>query len=181
MTTKKLTVKQNQFCIEYIIDLNATQAAIRAGYSAKTAESQGSTLLRNPKVAERVNILKTERSESTGITAERVLEEYAKIAFADPNEFFESIKLKDGRKIVMMKDNILDSKSIGAISTIEPGPYGPKVKTYDKTKALDSLAKHLGLLTQKIEVSGEVEAKLDLSNLSTEKLRALKEIWDKKE
>lgn len=68
-----LTDKQERFCQEYLVDLNATQAAIRAGYSAKTAQEQSSRLLSNVMVQRRVDELKLARSQSTGITAERVL------------------------------------------------------------------------------------------------------------
>jgi len=68
-----LNPKQEQFCLEYLIDLNGKQAAIRAGYSPKTAESQASTLLRNPKVASRVQELKAQRVERTEISADFVL------------------------------------------------------------------------------------------------------------
>lgn len=69
----KLTAKQEMFCKEYLIDLNATQAAIRAGYSEKTATVTGCENLTKPNVAARVQELMSARSEKTGITAEWVL------------------------------------------------------------------------------------------------------------
>jgi len=74
---KKLTAKQQCFVAEYLVDLNATQAAIRAGYSAKTAEQQGYQLLQNTSVAEAVAEALGERSEKTGIDALWVLNEAA--------------------------------------------------------------------------------------------------------
>jgi phage terminase small subunit len=71
--SKELSPKQQRFCDEYLIDLNATKAAERAGYSAKTAQEQGSRLLSNVMVQARIDALKLERSKSTGITSERVL------------------------------------------------------------------------------------------------------------
>jgi phage terminase small subunit len=68
-----LNAKQERFCHEYIIDLNATQAAIRAGYSEKTAQEQSSRLLSNVIIQKKINEAKENRSKSTGITAERVL------------------------------------------------------------------------------------------------------------
>lgn len=79
----KLTPKQARFVEEYLVDLNATQAAIRAGYSARTAEQQGSRLLRNVQVAASVAAGQQDRSGRTEITADRVLQELAKIGFAD--------------------------------------------------------------------------------------------------
>lgn len=78
-----LTPKQATFVREYLIDLNATQAAIRAGYSAKTAEQQGYQLLQHTSVATAVEVAMAERSKRTEITADRVLAELAKIGFAD--------------------------------------------------------------------------------------------------
>ena len=65
--TAKLTEKQQRFVDEYLIDLNATQAAIRAGYSAKTADVQGSRMLANCKVQQAISIAMAERSKRTGI------------------------------------------------------------------------------------------------------------------
>lgn len=69
---KKLTPKQQRFVEEYLIDLNATQAAIRAGYSKKTAEVQGPRLLGNVRVQEAVKKAIDERSEESGVTVERI-------------------------------------------------------------------------------------------------------------
>ena len=79
----KLTEKQKRFCEEYLIDLNATQAAVRAGYSPKTAEQAAARLLRNVKVQEYLNILREKQSERTQITADMVLKELEKIALAE--------------------------------------------------------------------------------------------------
>ena len=81
-----LTPKQQLFATEYLIDLNATQAAIRAGYSKRTAESQGSRLLRNVKVKEHLSELGAKRSERCEITSDEVLHEIAKIAFVNLEE-----------------------------------------------------------------------------------------------
>jgi phage terminase small subunit len=78
-----LTPKQQTFVDEYLVDLNATQAAIRAGYSKKTARSQGERMLTNVDVAAAIQKGFQKRSERTQITAEKVLLELAVIAFAD--------------------------------------------------------------------------------------------------
>lgn len=69
-----LTARQARFCAEYAVDLNATQAATRAGYSAKSAHVQGHQLLRNPKVAARITELTAARAKATELSAEWVLE-----------------------------------------------------------------------------------------------------------
>jgi phage terminase small subunit len=81
----KLTAKQQAFVKEYLVDLNATQAAIRAGYAEKSATVEGARLLANAKVAEAVSVAQQARSERTEITADMVLQQWWKIATADPN------------------------------------------------------------------------------------------------
>ena len=83
------TVMQKRFVQEYLIDLNATQAAIRAGYSKKTAQEQASRLLSKVKVQADIQKAMKRRSERTGITQDRVLEELALIAFSDISELLE--------------------------------------------------------------------------------------------
>ncbi len=78
-----MTPRQELFVLEYLIDLNATRAAIRAGYSLRNAKAQGCALLRRSDVAEAIRQAMAERARRTGITAERVLEEFARIAFLD--------------------------------------------------------------------------------------------------
>lgn len=73
MSKEELTPKQQRFCEEYLIDLNATQAAIRAGFSVKTADKIGSQLLGKTRVLAEIDQLKKARAQSTGITAEEVL------------------------------------------------------------------------------------------------------------
>ena len=79
----KLTDKQRTFVAEYLVDLNATQAAIRAGYSAKTANEQGARLLTNVSVAAAIAEAQAERAQRTEISQDRILDELASIAFGD--------------------------------------------------------------------------------------------------
>ena len=81
--TDELNDKQKQFCREYIVDLNGTQAAIRAGYSKKTSNEQAARLLAKVSIQTYVKELIEKRAKKTEITAERVLQEYARIAFVD--------------------------------------------------------------------------------------------------
>lgn len=82
-----LSPKQERFVAEYLIDLNATQAAIRAGYSAKTADVQGPRLLGNVRVAEAIEAGKAGRLKASGLTAERVLEELELLAHSDVTHY----------------------------------------------------------------------------------------------
>ena len=79
----RLTKKNEVFCDEYLIDLNATQAAIRAGYSVESAGSIGSELLKKPEIRARIDRAMAERSKRTGINADRALLELGKIAFVN--------------------------------------------------------------------------------------------------
>ncbi|WP_417070810.1 terminase small subunit [Niveibacterium terrae] len=83
---KSLTPKQSRFVDEYLVDLNGKQAAIRSGYSARTAEVQASKLLRNPKVQRAISARMESREQRTEITQDMVLRRYWDIATADQNE-----------------------------------------------------------------------------------------------
>jgi phage terminase small subunit len=161
----ELTPKQARFVQEYLIDLNATQAAIRAGYSAKTAEQIGHQLLKKTSVAEAVAQAQAKLSEKTGITVERVLEEYAKLGFANMQDY---IRVTDeGDAYVNLSEMSRDQAAAIAEVKVEDFKDGRgedardvrrvTFKLSDKRAALDSIAKHLGMFTEKHEHSGNVE------------------------
>ena len=93
-----MTRKQKLFCEEYQIDLNATQAVIRAGYSPESAGSIGSELLKKPEIRARIDKAMAERSKRTGINADRVLQELGKIAFVNAADVIDmnNASVKDG-------------------------------------------------------------------------------------
>lgn len=136
----KLTEKQKRFCEEYLIDLNATQAALRAGY--KNADI-GRRLVTKSHVSEYIEKLRKEQSRRTEITADRVLEELAAIAFADRTEIQQV--LDQGGAVGFTPTEELSEEVKKVIACIEEGKYGTKVTSYDKVKALELLGKHLGL------------------------------------
>lgn len=150
----KLTDKQKRFCEEYLIDLNATQAAIRAGY--KNADI-GRRLVTKSHVSEYIEKLKAERSQRTEITADRVLAELAAIAFSDRTDI---AKIEDGGVVTFTPTDQLDKDAKKTISGIENGKYGTKVTTYDKVKALELIGKHLGMFTSGADNSAALD-KLD--------------------
>lgn len=148
-----LNDKQQRFAEEYVRDLNATQAAIRAGYSAKTAEQQGSRLLRHVKVQAEVSRLKAQRSKRTAIDADWVLQQLARIAGADVRKVFR------GTELVLPED--IDDETAAAIAAIEvvtvskgegEVEHVAKIRMVDKLRALELLGRHLKLFTDKIEV-----------------------------
>jgi phage terminase small subunit len=165
MTDKKLTAKQERFVAEYLIDLNATQAAIRSGYSPKTAEVQGSRLLSNAKVAEAVAAAQQKRGTETNITAARVLQEIARLAFFDPRKLLTS----DGEPVPIQE---LDDDTAAAIAGLETATekerggegvtFIRKYKIADKNSALEKLSKHLGLY--KLDNSQKTDALTEVLN-----------------
>ncbi len=174
----KLSPKQKRFVEEYIIDLNATQAAIRAGYSEKTARSQGQRLLTNVDIENEIQRAMDKRSLRTEITADMVLREYAKIGFSNISDY---LKVNSRETVVDYKENeegerspvtewvqsveLYDTDGIGkekmdAVAEIKQTRDGIALKLHDKKGALDSIARHLGMFTDKIEHSGGTESKL---------------------
>lgn len=150
----KLTEKQKRFCEEYLVDLNATQSAIRAGYKEKTAYAQGQRLLKKVEAQEYLRQLMNKRSERTEITADRVLQELAAIAFTDRTEI---AKVSDKGFVEFTPTDNLNQDAKKVIAGIEEGKYGTKIATYDKVKALELLGKHLGLFSEQNGASGEQE------------------------
>ncbi len=144
-----LTPKQQRFVEEYLVDLNATQAATRAGYSARTARQQGDRLLSNVDIAAAVASGRDVQSRRTGITAERVIKELASLAFSDPRKLLNP----DGSFKPMQE---WDAEAVAAVASIEFNSYGgiSKVRMWDKNSALEKLGKHLGLYVERVQHTG---------------------------
>lgn len=138
-----MTPKQQRFAEEYIIDLNATQAAIRAGYSAKTASSQGERLLRNVEVAKAIADAKLARSEEAGINAAWVLKRLAQEAFADLADLYD----EHGR-VKPVKDWPLVWRQ-GLVAGVEVETIGEgaghvtKIKISERIKRVELIGKHV--------------------------------------
>lgn len=139
----KLTEKQKRFAREYIVDLNATQAAIRAGYSKKTACEQGARLLANVKVQEAVKKAMAKRQTRTQITQDKVLQELAAIAFAKGTDY---ASVTSGIAIPNDTDKLTDMQK-AAIVSIKATRDGVEIKLGNKLKALELLGKHLGMFS----------------------------------
>ena len=163
----RLTKKNEAFCDEYLIDLNATQAAIRAGYSVESAGSIGSELLQKPEIRARIDKAMAERSRRTGINADRVLRELARVAFVDPSQVIDlntaEVKpdaIKDdlaaiaGMKVKYVPHKDFDEDGEPIIEqAIER-----EVRLADKLKALELCGKHLGMFADKVKLDGTVPA-----------------------
>lgn len=152
---EKLTPKQEHFCEEYLIDLNATQAAIRAGYSEKTANRIASELLSKLDIQEKITELKAERSKRTEITQDRVVKELAAMAFAKATDYAQIADVGGKVAIMLTPTAQLTTVQQAGIVGIKQTQAGIEVKL-DKTKALELLGRHLGMFKDKIEVEGVV-------------------------
>ncbi|KUZ35266.1 terminase small subunit [Burkholderia territorii] len=187
---KDLTPKQALFVDEYLRDMNATQAAIRAGYSAKTAETQGPRLLGNVRVQQAISAARERLAKKFEITRERVMLEYARLAFADPRNFFHADgtlkrvpELDDDAAAALAAFEVMEEFDGSGKDRFQIGVTS-KVKWADKKGALDSIAKIMGWSVDRVksEVSGpdgapiEVNSTVDTSKLTIEQLRVLASI-----
>lgn len=154
MSSMKLTPKQEAFIQEYLVDLNATQAAIRAGYSKRTAYRTGADNLKKPQIATAIAKAKVERAKRVEITADRVLEELARIGFANVRDLFEW----DEESATFIPSRDLTEEQAAAVASVkaettrytrDDGTTETKIKlelkTHDKLGALREIGKHLGI------------------------------------
>ncbi|MDE2166659.1 MAG: terminase small subunit [Alphaproteobacteria bacterium] len=136
-----------QFVREYLVDLNAAAAARRVGYPAHLARVRGSKLMARQDVQAAVRQAMAERAARTGITADRVIREYARIAFSDARDYYDwgpwGMKLRPAAG--------LDAESAAAVRIVargrRKGPPLTFLRLHDKHRALKMLARHLGLVT----------------------------------
>ncbi len=150
-----LTDKQQRFVEEYLVDLNATQAAVRAGYSAKTASVIGAENLAKPNIQKAIQARQEELKIKTEITQEWVVERYRRIVEGcDKRLFFRD----DGSLKPPSQWSAEMGMAVAAFEVEELGDEGlavsvSKLRFQDAKAALDSLARHLGMFKDKVEVS----------------------------
>lgn len=174
-----LTPRQARFVDEYLIDLNATQAAIRAGYSAKTALQQGPRLLGNVGVAEAIAAAQAKRAERTRVEADWVLRQWVEIASADPRELVQYLRgacpdCWDGAEydaekpdpncrkcagrgkghVVLADTRHLSESAARLYAGVQLGRDGIKVNMRSQDGALENVARHLGMFKDRLELSG---------------------------
>lgn len=149
-----LSPMRKLFVQEYLVDLNATQAAIRAGYSPRTAYAQGNRLLKDPEVRAEIDKAMELRALRTGITADRVLEEIGKIAFCKLGDY-----VKFGKAGVEIKESEdVDTAVLAEVSeTITVAGGSKKIKLHDKMKALELAGRHLGMFKDGIDQPREIK------------------------
>ena len=169
--------KMEVFCQEYVNDLNGTQAAIRSGYSEKTAYSIGSRLLKNVEVQAKIKELQGDLQKASEITALRILQEHKKIAFSSISHLHNSwIELKEFENLTAEQKSCIKSINTKVVRRNIGTKENPdvvdieyvKIELYDKQKALDSISNLLGFNAPK-----EINQKIDYTQLSDEQIERI--------
>ena len=172
--------KWQLFCKEMLVDNNATQAYYRAGFKAKNdnvAAVSAHRLLTNPKIAEYLQRLRDERAKRTEVTADKVIKELAKVAFFNPKIFY-----RDDGSVKEIKDIPDDAAAcIAGLETFDEYEgtganrvytgTTKKIKLVDKMRALEMLGKHLGMFTDKVEVTVQNSLADLLKEVGTEEIK----------
>lgn len=139
--------KYRKFVNEYLKDYNPRNAAIRTGYSVKTASQKGSDLMKVDEIKEELDKRMSKMCDKVDITVEKIVEELANIAFNDGSKY---AVVKNGNVEVFDTSNLTEGQR-KAISNIKVGKNGIEVGTYDKMRALETLGKHLGMFVDRSE------------------------------
>lgn len=185
-----LNDQQQKFVNEYLVDLNATQAAIRAGYSEKSAAVIGFENLRKPNIATALQERMDARSERTEITQDMVLRELAKIGFSDIRKAIrwgtlgarvdaETEEVSIENSVQLLDSAELDDATAASIQEISQGANGIKLKMYDKKGALVDIGRHLGMFDDKLTLKGDKNAPIQYEHTGTD-YAALRSMADAK-
>lgn len=176
---RALPLRRRRFVDEYLVDLNATQAAIRAGYSERTARSQGQRLLTNVDIQAALTKRIEDRAARTEVTADAVLKKVAEIAMTNLSAF---VAWEKG-EITLRPSAEIPAAQMSALQEIAETREGLRVKMADRMPALTLLFRHLRLLplpgSREDPLHHEVttkEADLDLTKLTDEQLTQLQDI-----
>lgn len=173
-----LTSRRRRFIAEYLIDLNAKQAAIRAGYSKKTAKEQAARLLTFVNVRESIDAALSKRIEKIELTADRVLTELSRMGFANMLDYIKTSP--DGSAFIDLSK--LTRQQAAAIQEITVDEYTEgkgdearevkrtRFKLGDKRGSLELLGKYLKLWTDKWEGSGPSGGPIPIANISADNL-----------
>ncbi len=149
-----MTERQKRFCAEYLVDLNATQAAIRAGYSPESAANIGCENLRKPNIRACIDKSIAEQAKRTSINADRVLRELGRIAFVNAADV---INMNDATVIEGAdRDDTaaIASVKVKVISGANGDGIEREIRLADKLKALELIGRHLGMFTDKVDLTG---------------------------
>lgn len=148
----QLTEKQKRFADEYLIDLNATQAAIRAGYSPRSAGEQASRLLKNAKVRAYIDERMAELSRRTGVNQERILRELARIAFVNAPDLINMADATVREDATVDDMAAIASVRVKIIPTENGQGIEREIRLADKIRALDLLGKRFAMWTERQQI-----------------------------
>ena len=187
-----MTVKQQRFCDEYLIDLNATQAAIRAGYSEKRASEQAYQLLQKTTVQNFIQQRKAERMERTEITQDFVLKELVEMASVNATDYARIVEKNATVQVEGVEMQLYDAEGNPvkyrtvepilteeltevqkkALRVIKKGRDGFEIQPYDKLKILELLGRHLGMWDKKTEMDNEEQrARIEKTKAETSRIK----------
>jgi len=174
---KKLTDRQRRFVQEYLIDFNASQSALRAGYTEKNHAIMGARQLQNPFVKEEIEKRMADIKQRNDLKQDEVVAEFKKIAFANITDFINIIPVeyedKKGNKKIRYDFELKDlsqvaPEKLSAILEIKRNKHGDLViKLHDKKGALDSLGRYLGMFSDNLSVNnkGDVAVKINVKGV----------------
>jgi phage terminase small subunit len=147
--------RQQRFVQEYLVSLNATKAAIAAGYSERSAHVHGCKLLKEPKVAAEIAVQQRAAADRAGISVDRVIQELARIAFANMEDFARF----GGDAVDLVDSGSLTREQLAAVAELgqTASKYGNSVrfKLHDKIRAVELIGKHLGMFVDRHTVAAE--------------------------
>lgn len=199
MTQAKLTELQKRFVDEFIIEPIATKAYIKAGYKATghAAEVNASKLLKKPAIQEYLAQRSKDRSKRTEITQDRVLQELAKIGFANIADYLKvdgtdyqagtdsegTPVMRRGKFVDIFESDTIDRTKLDAVAEIRQTKEGIAIKLHDKVSALEKIGRHLGMFNDKLKIEGTVvhdhQHIHNLRQLSAEDLAQMEAILQK--
>lgn len=160
-----MTDKQEMFCVEYLVDLNATQAAIRAGYSKKTAADIACQNLAKLDIQNKISDLKAQRTERVEVDADSIVKQLELLRSANINDYVEVITVDKEQKIKFKDFKDLTEDQLSCIESVKMGKYGVEMKLHGKEWTIEKLNRHIGFYekdndqSNKVIISAEDRAK----------------------
>jgi phage terminase small subunit len=161
-----LSPQQELFVRQYVLDLNATKSALRAGYNKKNARQQGSYLLSKPDIQAAIKARIERRFEKVDVQADEVLRKIRNWAFTDLSGVIE---VRGGRTFIS-DTTVLTEDQMACISEIKQTAEGIQVKLISREKMIELLGRHMGMFTDKLEHSGEVKVMHAMSDSDLEQI-----------
>jgi phage terminase small subunit len=163
-----LSPQQELFVRQYVLDLNATKAALRAGYAKKSARTQGSYLLTKPEIQAAVKVRQERRFEKVDIKTDDVLRLMRKFAFTDLSGVIEV----RGNKTYITDTSHLTEDQMACISEIKETAEGIQVKLISREKMIELLGRHMGMFMDKLEHSGTLKVAHTMTDAELEQIAA---------